>query len=515
LVVFINTTFFRIPNSEFRTGLLLLLFLACPAMVWSHGRRPPLVGMPSAPVIIEGSGSPRLLRLSTVAGNSCLALEDVADWTKGHLHWHPAAHRVNLLVHSHDLQFLLDSDQAWIDGKPLRLDGQVFKKDGEVWAPLDFFSSPDFSRITHTSIQWNPGKYTLWVDRMGSILSPRYTTFPEETRIILEMAEPLDVSEPVVSGANWRIALGPVRNVEAAHWDVEDGVLSRMAIESRSQKALLDLYLGPSAGKPVYDIESGARPALVIHVPKVAAPMKEESAPQAVAAQRIHAIRRIVIDPGHGGKDPGAVSAHGIEEKTINLMLAKELADALRQDDGFEVLMTRMDDVFVPLQERSKLANQYKADLFISIHCNSSLSSRLNGFEVYFLSEKASDPHAAAVARLENASLALEGKKANTTVRRVLDSLVKNGNINEASALGSIVDRQVAKRLSQPRLGVKQAGFYVLRGAAMPAILVETAFLSNQRDEQLLRERGFRNQVVGAIEAAIVEYDQRRQHQKI
>src|SRR5258708_32045424 len=141
-----------------------------------------------------------------------------------------------------------------------------------------------------------------------------------------------------------------------------------------------------------------------------------------------------------------------------------ELADALREKD-FEVLLTRTDDTFIPLRERAALANRYKADLFISVHCNASLSSKMNGFEVYILSEKASDPHAAAVARLENASLELEGKSPSAPVQAVLRSLVKNANINRSAQLGGIMDRQVGEQLSQNKTGLQQAAFYVLRGA--------------------------------------------------
>src|SRR5258708_17635854 len=90
-----------------------------------------------------------------------------------------------------------------------------------------------------------------------------------------------------------------------------------------------------------------------------------------------HAVRRIVIDPGHGGKDPGAVGPHGIEEKAVNLVLAQELADVLRQDHNYEVLLTRMDDTFIPLEERAPLANRHNADIFISIHCHASPASKL------------------------------------------------------------------------------------------------------------------------------------------
>jgi len=229
-----------------------------------------------------------------------------------------------------------------------------------------------------------------------------------------------------------------------------------------------------------------------------------------------HAVRRIVIDPGHGGKDPGAVGPHGIEEKTVNLQLALDLAETLRDRDGYEVLLTRMEDAFVPLEARSALANAQNADLFISIHCNASLSSKLKGFEVYFLSETASDPHADAVARFENAPLALEGKPVPSPrqVKAVLRSLVKTANINDASALGTLVDRSVGGRLSEPSLGVKQAGFYVLRGAEMPAILIETGFLSNAQEERLLQDDAFRQKLVEGIAAGIAGYDERKQKER-
>jgi len=227
-------------------------------------------------------------------------------------------------------------------------------------------------------------------------------------------------------------------------------------------------------------------------------------------------IRRIVIDPGHGGKDPGAVGPHGIEEKTMNLQIAQRLADILRDRYQYEVLLTRTDDSFIPLERRAALANSQNADLFISIHCNASLSSKLKGFEVYFLSEHASDPHADAVARFENAPLALEGKPVPSPgqVAAVLRSLVKTANINEASALGSLIDHHVGTRLSEPSLGVKQAAFYVLRGAEMPAVLVETAFLTNAKEEKLLQDESFRGKFVDGIAAGVAAYDERKQKER-
>ncbi len=223
-----------------------------------------------------------------------------------------------------------------------------------------------------------------------------------------------------------------------------------------------------------------------------------------------HLIRRILIDPGHGGKDPGALGTRGTLEKTINLWMANELADELRAKD-FEVLLTRTDDTFVPLGDRTALANKYKADLFISLHCNASLTPSLNGFEVYFLSENASSPHAEAVARKENAVLELEGKKPSSAVQSVLESLVKNANLNRSAQLGSLINREVAGQLAQVDLGVKQAAFYVLRGAQMPAVLVELGFLTHRKEERLLASESYRRKLARAIAKSILEYDRKQQ----
>src|SRR5262249_28102863 len=149
-------------------------------------------------------------------------------------------------------------------------------------------------------------------------------------------------------------------------------------------------------------------------------------------------------------------------------------------------------------------------------HCNASLSVRQKGFEVYFLSEKASDPHADAVARLENASLALEEKSAPSPdqVQAVLRELVKTANINEASALGSMVDREVARQLGGPSLGAHQAAFYVLRGAEMPAILIESGFLTNPQEEKLLQAAPFRTKLIEGLVSAIRSYDQRKRQER-
>ncbi len=237
-----------------------------------------------------------------------------------------------------------------------------------------------------------------------------------------------------------------------------------------------------------------------------AGPAKQ--AQTSVAYGRIAVKRlRIVIDPGHGGKDPGARGLRGTLEKDINLKAALKLADLLKRTGVFDVKLTRKDDVFVPLETRSKIANVWHADLFVSLHCNASKNSKDSGFETYFLSEKASDPQSQRLAEFENSSLRLEEKfRQQAEVQILLGELSKTEYMNASSELAGLVSRQVSGETSLPDRGVKQAGFYVLRGTHSPAILFEMGYLTNKRDEQDLRSESFQDRLLRGLYAGIVDY---------
>jgi N-acetylmuramoyl-L-alanine amidase len=183
----------------------------------------------------------------------------------------------------------------------------------------------------------------------------------------------------------------------------------------------------------------------------------------------------------------------------------------LRQRGDFEVVLTRSDDTFVPLSDRSKTANDLNADLFVSLHCNSAKNHREHGFEVYSVSETASDPEAEALAATENAALQLEGKKPeDETAQQILLAMTKTEMINESAPFAAFVGREMAKRLDVPNRGLKQAGFYVLRGTHAPAILVEMAFLSHPKEELELGSRRFRRKVVAGVAAGVADYAKKK-----
>lgn len=223
---------------------------------------------------------------------------------------------------------------------------------------------------------------------------------------------------------------------------------------------------------------------------------------------------RILIDPGHGGKDPGAVKRGSSKEKDINLEVAKNLYNLLKKERGFEVKITRDKDVFITLGNRAKMGNDFKADVFVSIHANAAKRASANGFEVYFRSDKASDAEAAETAALENEALQYEGKEGGnvTFADLLLKSLANNENINQSSKLAGHIRNSVSKKSAS--LGIKvrqdnairQANFYVLRGVHAPAVLVEMGYLSNANDRKRLNTKSVKQRMAESIRDGIISY---------
>ena len=212
-------------------------------------------------------------------------------------------------------------------------------------------------------------------------------------------------------------------------------------------------------------------------------------------------LKRIVIDPGHGGRDPGAIGWQGIKEKNMTIKIAFYLKDYLEKN-GFRVFLTRQKDVFVPLRKRVEFSNSHKADLFISIHCNSSISRKAKGFETYYLSETF-DPLSKAVARVENSVLNLESEteKQKLTILEDLDFIEYR---KESILLAKFIQEKLSKYLATPNRGYKPAIFYVLKGINSPGVLVETGFISNPYEARMFRKSYYLKEIAHGIGEGIL-----------
>jgi N-acetylmuramoyl-L-alanine amidase len=216
-------------------------------------------------------------------------------------------------------------------------------------------------------------------------------------------------------------------------------------------------------------------------------------------------VSRIVIDPGHGGHDPGALGTR-VTEAEVVLDVALRLEKLLRKQPAFDVVLTRRTNVYVPLEERTAIANRASADLFLSIHANASRNAHARGIETYILNF-ASNPEAEAVAARENAA---SGRSMHQ-LPDIVKAIALNNKLDESREFAGIVQASLARRLrAQDKalrdLGVKQAPFVVLIGAGMPSVLAEISFITNSRDAQLLRTGAHRQKIAESLYEAVLKY---------
>ena len=216
-------------------------------------------------------------------------------------------------------------------------------------------------------------------------------------------------------------------------------------------------------------------------------------------------ISRVVIDPGHGGHDPGALGK-GLTEADLVLDVALRLEKRLSNEPGLEVTLTRRTNVYIPLEERTAIANRQNADLFISIHANASRNSAATGVETYYLSF-ASSPEAEAVAARENSA----SEREMHHLPDIIKAITLNNKLDESKDLAGMVQEAMATRLRRTNknlrsLGVKKAPFVVLIGAAMPSVLAEISFVTNPQELQLLKTSAYKDRIAEALEAAVLKY---------
>jgi len=222
-------------------------------------------------------------------------------------------------------------------------------------------------------------------------------------------------------------------------------------------------------------------------------------------------IRKIVIDPGHGGKDPGAIGPNRTKEKDVNLSIAKALKKKLETDYNYIVVLTRSRDEFLELHERTAIANMESADLFVSLHANANRNKRASGIETYVMNARATDRFSAEVAARENAVTSNRMGAFGSILEAILVDMQKTNKVNESTRLASSIQKNMHGFMSKKYKGVKDLGvkkgpFYVLIGANMPSVLVEVGFISNKGEEKRLRNDDYINYLSDAIALGIDKY---------
>jgi N-acetylmuramoyl-L-alanine amidase len=348
---------------------------------------------------------------------------------------------------------------------------------------IRYWSAPDYTRVViHVDGQVPYTSHLLRADP-GLKTPPRLYIDIENSRLSPSVPSSIPIGD------------GLLRHARVGQHTV-DAVRVVLDIESIERHKIFSLY---DPYRIVVDVtgEGKAQPP---------APDRGTPPSLSLAQQLGLGVKRVVIDPGHGGKDPGAQGQGGLAEKHVALSLAKKLRDRLRKELKLEAILTRESDVFLPLEERTVIANTRKADLFISIHTNASRNKELRGISTYILNV-ATDPEAAKLAAFENAV----STKRISDLEKILSDLMLNTKISESTRLAHMAQDEMLRAL-HPKyngvrdLGVRQAPFYVLIGARMPSIMVECSFISNPVEAKRLASPAYQDMVATGIVNGIRSY---------
>ena len=453
-------------------------------------------------------------------GETYIDAKSVGEICSGQVYWYPVSGRVQLSVRGRTLQFLVDAKEATAGEETFPLSSPAIVRASRAYLPVSFLSSDAFAHWSGLDVRFDAATKTLQVERRSTAGPARSFSYKGRTRIAFELGPDVayHASARGVGAMDIVVPFGVVDGDDKV--EVDDEIVASYVVKQEAHQARLTVRFTQSGSRwKALEVDGPRRVVVDVYAPGASvgadAPLMEKkpepvasSAPAAATEQK---RRVIVVDAGHGGKDPGATGVRGTKEKNITLASALELARVLRERGDFKVILTREDDTFVPLSDRSKAANDVEADLFVSLHCNASGNSRETGFEVYSVSERATDPEAEALAAAENAALELEGKKPEEEAAKlILLAMTKTEMVNESAPFAALVERAIGKRVSVSDRGVKQAGFYVLRGTHAPAILVEMAFVSHAKDEAALGSRRFRRKMAEGVAAGIADYARKK-----
>jgi N-acetylmuramoyl-L-alanine amidase len=486
-------------------------------LVAAQGGQPPAPAAPGRPtVVLEGR---EIAVPVTLAGNGPMfGLTPLAEALGGTLATDASGESVSLKIADKEVVIGQGNAIITVGDAIVSLSQPPVQGDGGLQVPLDFLRKT-FGDLLGYSFDWRPETQRLTIARRGTRdlpVSLDVVHLQGMTTIVLSFPE-----EPHYrlnrQGNLIQVQMLTDRLTPPAPKEIQDPLVQGVTIDPGQ----IRLQLAEGAQAESYVLEKPFRLVFDVHRTSAVDVPTSPNAP----AERQTGIHTIVIDPGHGGVEVGAIGPSGIQEKELTLQLARELEAKLSQRLGVRVVLTRTEDALVPLDMRPAIANQNKADLFISIHLNSSLGSGAYGTETYFLSPQATDVRASTAAAAENheagggpaATSDAAGNPANPAnpaspaddtqdLQLILWDLAQTHHMTESQRFANMIQGELNEMLKLKDRGVKQAPFRVLMGATMPAVLVELGFISNPDEEKKLKDPAYREQLVDALSRAVAHY---------
>jgi N-acetylmuramoyl-L-alanine amidase len=449
-----------------------------------------------------GAGLPT----TTYDGRSYVELVRVAETLKSRLEATAESTQARLRTGAHVITFTRNWARILVDGVPMLLDAPVVVRKG-VWLVPDTFVAQITPKLTPvpSPAPTTPAAAPASAPAPGSITLEELRTrsYPSFTRIVLETSAPVTHRVEGSGARELRIRLLGL-SAEPQVESIAEGPVDEVRLERAGADALLRVTFEGVPGE--------LKSSTLADPPRLVLDFSRPVEPAMRGRQGSAPLRTIVLDAGHGGHDSGAVGPGGLMEKELVLEVTKRVAKLAAEQLGVKVLLSRDGDHFVTLRDRTSFANRERADLFVSIHANAHRVVASEGLEVYFLSSEATDNAARQVAAAENSVVQLEkpavGRAASRSdiVKTMLWDLAQAEFQSESSRLAETVLDSMTQALRIPHRGVKQAGFYVLGGAAMPAILIEIGFVTNPKEEKRLKEARYRDEIARAIVSGLADY---------
>ncbi len=444
-----------------------------------------------------------------------ISLSDLVEILGGTLDWEIIGHQVKMVEPSYRFDFIIGSPFFKLNDTVYNMTYATFFRDGQLYVPAETFL-PYFDRVNVRQIAWDSDSRTIRIE--SEYFNVTDISFsPKANGLLIEIYVTTALAYDVfVTEGNW------------INVSIRNGLLNRARLLScldRRYMYRLKVHQVENTGQISIRLKRDVQKwnhKLVNDPPRIQISIADvnfqfDTALNGTVIGPDEKIDVIVIDPGHGGKDYGAIGPRGTREKDVVLSISKELAKLIRKDKQFKVIMTRDRDKTVSLEERARIANEAGADLFISIHANASPNRHVRGWNVFLLAPARNDS-ARAVEQLENSYFlrelsALEAHAGNEAVKpdydpviSILNEMIMTEFQAESHDFAMMMDREFRRYLKIPARGVDQAGFFVLNKVFTPSVLVEAAFISNKTEEKILKDRKYRQLVAKGIYNAVKRF---------
>ncbi|MBM4308826.1 MAG: AMIN domain-containing protein [Deltaproteobacteria bacterium] len=353
----------------------------------------------------------------------------------------------------------------------------------------------------------------------AAITDIRFWSAPDHTRVVLDSTAPIQYqSSPQEDPAQYRIELTGITSFpKKREFEVKDKYLLKISLNNLGKgKVQLVLHQKTALQANIFALKPdlGKTHRLVIDLIDVGQEKKEQEEREKQKEIRQKGTKIVVIDPGHGGEDPGAVGSRKTLEKDVVLKVGEKVVHLVNQQKEMKAFLTRKGDYFIPLEERVRMAREYGADLFISLHSDGSFNPQIRGSSVYCLSlTGASDQAAKLLADKENMSNILGGAflrpaslSKDPNLNQILLDLMQNNSMKESFRFAELVLNETKETHPLKFSTYRQANFIVLRAPDIPSVLVELAFITNKEDEHLLSQSGFQEKIAKNLVNAILKY---------